>query len=491
MRYRRRPAAREEIMALGPVRVRKDVWRLAAGDKTLEWYGKAIAEMKKRPIADPASWRYQAAIHGYLRDMDPYAAAGDVLPSAGDQGKFWNQCQHSSWFFIPWHRGYLLQFEAICLGHIRRLGGPADWALPYWNYSAVTRNARLLPTAFRSSRVGGNPNPLFVPGRNTDAGGNSGISSADVSLNCLNRTKFVGTSTGGSQGFGGPQTGFNHGGGPMGALEATPHGNVHVRIGGFMSEFETAGLDPIFWLHHCNIDRLWEVWRDRPTSLGDPTQTSWKTTKFALHDPAGTVVAFTSKEMISTTALGYRYQDVADPFAIHAATAASAEEPAMAKPPATPAPPAVLAGATDRSVSLGQKRSSARLAVAPRPPHAAMGLAAAAPRRVFLNIEHITGNGPPGIYSVYVNLPEGEDPEGHPDNFAGTLPLFGLAAASRADSPHGGSGLTHVLEITDLARRLEAEGRWNDQDLDVAFEPDQPVPEGTAVKIGRISVYYG
>ena len=27
-----------------------------------------------------------------------------------------------------------------------------------------------------------------------------------------------------------------------------------------MGSFYTAGLDPLFWLHHANIDRLWEVW---------------------------------------------------------------------------------------------------------------------------------------------------------------------------------------------------------------------------------------
>ena len=30
-----------------------------------------------------------------------------------------------------------------------------------------------------------------------------------------------------------------------------------------MAEFNTAGLDPVFWLHHCNLDRLWDVWIDK------------------------------------------------------------------------------------------------------------------------------------------------------------------------------------------------------------------------------------
>ncbi len=61
--------------------------------------------------------------------------------------------------------------------------------------------------------------------------------------------------------------------GDEGFLEHSPHDNVHGDIGGalnnvfnnrlaqgLMSNPCTAALDPIFWLHHANIDRLWEVW---------------------------------------------------------------------------------------------------------------------------------------------------------------------------------------------------------------------------------------
>ena len=47
------------------MRERKDVYKLPSDDKTLEWYSKAVVEMKKRPATDPTSWYYQAAIHGF------------------------------------------------------------------------------------------------------------------------------------------------------------------------------------------------------------------------------------------------------------------------------------------------------------------------------------------------------------------------------------------------------------------------------------------
>ena len=38
------------------------------------------------------------------------------------------------------------------------------------------------------------------------------------------------------------------------------HNRVHIYIGGLMQVVPTASNDPIFFLHHCNIDRLYEEW---------------------------------------------------------------------------------------------------------------------------------------------------------------------------------------------------------------------------------------
>ena len=480
-------------MGSSPPRIRKDVYKLASTDRTLEWYGRAINVLKKRRIKDPTSWRYQAAIHGYSRAEDPLRKSSDVLPSTADQRRFWNQCQHGSWYFLSWHRGYLLYFERICLAAIVQLGGPRDWALPYWNYSSTGggTDTKLIPPAFRRSTVGGNPNPLFAPGHSGGTTGNAGITSFDVSLDCLRRTRFVGASTGGSPGFGGIQTGFHHDPGTLGACEATPHNNIHSAVGGYMWSFNTAGIDPLFWLHHCNIDRLWEVWRARATSTGDPTQSAWRDFLFNIHDENGAAITFKSSAMSSTTANGYRYQDISDPFA--AATGASilagVEETSMTADTG-PRPPAELAGATDRPVKLGEGRSSTRVAIAPRSQSILASVGDSAPARVFLNIENVTGKGPPGTYKVYVNVPEGAEPDDHPDNFVGTVALFGLSEQSADDAAHGGSGLTFVLEITDLVQRLQGEGSWNESDLDVDFVPLRPVPEATDVKVGRVSVYH-
>lgn len=55
------------------------------------------------------------------------------------------------------------------------------------------------------------------------------------------------------------------------------HDYVHVQIGGDMLA-GTAPNDPVFWLHHANIDRLWATWQTskgitnyQPTSGGPPS----------------------------------------------------------------------------------------------------------------------------------------------------------------------------------------------------------------------------
>jgi tyrosinase len=128
------------------VRIRRDVWKLPSTDDTLTWYARSVAKIQSRLITDPTSWRYQAAIHDYRPTDDPLARPGETLPSQAEQLKFWFRCQHGSWFFLPWHRGYLFYFEQILLQIIQQLKGPSTWALPYWNYSdPANPNARCLP----------------------------------------------------------------------------------------------------------------------------------------------------------------------------------------------------------------------------------------------------------------------------------------------------------------------------------------------------------
>src|SRR3954470_24909826 len=214
---------------------------------------------------------------------------------------------------------YLHFFEDIVGAEVVKLGGPADWALPYWNYSdAGDPNARLLPVPFRAATKGdGTPNGLFVATRTSDCnGGRQFADAADVAIaNPLREPEFQSFDFG--TGFGGPQTNFMHGGGLIGSVELGPHGSMHMAIGGWMQQFSTAGLDPIFWLHHANIDRLWQVWLDRDPSHVSPSVSRWLTgVRFDFRDADAAAVKMSSNQVINTKAapLSYSYDDTSDPL---------------------------------------------------------------------------------------------------------------------------------------------------------------------------------
>ena len=38
----------------------------------------------------------------------------------------------------------------------------------------------------------------------------------------------------------------------------SPHNSVHVALGWPMTSVAVAAFDPAFWLHHCNVDRIYE-----------------------------------------------------------------------------------------------------------------------------------------------------------------------------------------------------------------------------------------
>ncbi len=482
-------------------RVRQDVNKLPQWDPTLLWYAKAVADMQTRPFNDPTSWRYQAAIHGYQRDQDPFASDSDTLPSAADQRAFWSQCQHSSWFFLPWHRMYLLCFEAIVAATVVKLGGPAGWSLPYWNYSDTSNpNARRLPMAFFLPTLpDGSPNALNVSARAPNDNGDIGMTPAEVDIRCLADALFTGIADGGHPGFGGPKTGFNHGNGPTGALEKTPHGDVHVAVGGdsgLMSAFETAALDPIFWLHHANIDRLWQVWLNRLASHKNPADTAWLSAgnaKFQFHDANGQVQTYMPSQMLDTTnpLLGYQYEDTSDPLATGAAVSPHA---AVGGPMgAVVQQPAELAGGTSAAHALANAPTTAQVPLqAGAASVRGAALTSAPVTRVYLNLENITGSGRPGGYGVYLNAADSANPPAQSDPcFAGTLPMFGVQAASGSDLLHQGSGLTYVLDVTSVVEHLKAAGTWDAHNLRVTFAPLRAGQSAPDLQVGRISLYYG
>ena len=477
------------------VRVRRDIWNLESGDPwdpvTLA-YAKAIKALQARPLSDPTSWTYLSAVHG---------RTGAPLP-----GTNWNACQHGSWFFLPWHRMYLHYFERIVRAEVIAQGGPNDWALPFWDYSVSGQAA--LPPAFRQTTLpDGSANPLFVTQRS--GGVNSGAQlppNATNSAAAMAATDFVPS-------FGGGITSPQHFFGAAGELEFTPHNIVHSLIGGWMGNPDTAALDPIFWLHHSNVDRLWEVWLAQNGGRANPGPGQWHTAPFVFHDELGTRVALTGDDVLDIGGqLGYRYEGVPTTVA-----AANQEFTTMADTPdsqrsETPAPQspgadAELVGASDRPVDLAGAPTSVPVVIDDRSVRArATDFAdTVEPTRVLLNLEDIQGERNPSVgYEVFVQV--GSQPDAA--HYIGNVSFFGIQhAAARGPDVDGPHGLRRSFDITTLVDSLRSQGAWDDRQLTVSFRPLGLIPpetldeemEGLAaepepepvVRVGRVSVFYG
>lgn len=212
--------------------VRRDVGGMDASDPTLLAYRRGIKLMQLLPANNPLSWTYQAAIH--------WTTITPILTA-------WDTCEHGTEFFWSWHRMYLYWFERI----IRKMCCEPCWALPYWNWAPGTELQ--LPAPFRDPA-----SELYTPNR--DPAMNSGAGSLNAGAVDIT--------------FSFSQVNFFN----ANSIIQGPHGSVHVETGGWMRRVETAAQDPIFYLHHSNVDRLWDLWLAQGGGRTDPlSDTTWKT----------------------------------------------------------------------------------------------------------------------------------------------------------------------------------------------------------------------
>jgi Common central domain of tyrosinase len=468
--------------------VRREIWAVERGADDPPWdpytlgYARAIATMRGRGPDDPTSWSYQAALHG------TYQVPADPL---------WNGCQHGSWFFLPWHRMYIWYFEQIVRSAVVESGGPDDWALPYWNYTDGPAGSVALPPAFRLETLpDGGPNPLFAPDGNRQPAVNAGAALPSIvtsTAQALRSTSF-------SPGFGGLPRGPVHFANPHGLLESQPHDNIHVVVGGdvtrvgcnegWMTDPNCAALDPIFYLHHSNIDRLWANWLAQGEGRVNPTHPAWTEEAFSFFDADGTEQSKTCGEVGELVGLDYSYDDMVPPPSPQPAVraAAGSDGGELPRPPGD-GPEIATGGGT----VLGMDPVSVSLS----PPSGAVPLtqAAADPEtpRVYLHLEDVESDGAPGmVWEVRLD-PDGSG--GDPDEAVGTVSFFGRGHAHGGGQPPGVMGERFIFDITDTVSRLEAAGRWDDSRITVSFHP--ALPEGytaahtPAVRIGRVYVTHG
>jgi len=229
----------------------------------------AFADLQK--INDDRGYQYLAGIHGL------------PLPAYCDQA-------HGQPAFLPWHRAYLYRFELA----LRATGH--DVMLPWWDWVTVPE----IPPAYGRTA---DPNPLYSVRINDQALEEGARGEGDEDAVRLSRMPDT------TRRPGQPHTrlptaeqieqvmaypDFSR---FTGNLEDY-HGNVHVWVGGHMEDIPFAAYDPIFWAHHCMIDRLWRMWQLRHPQASFPANVAGE-----VMEPFN----LTAGDVLDPTTLGYDY----------------------------------------------------------------------------------------------------------------------------------------------------------------------------------------
>ncbi|RPJ54029.1 MAG: hypothetical protein EHM24_32230, partial [Acidobacteria bacterium] len=416
------------------------------------------------------SWVYWANMHAHFGAdcAGPITGSGmagvqTFTASNASETATWCRCEHGTEPFLTWHRMYLWYFERV----LQAAAGDPSLRLPYWDYATDPT----LPAAYRDPTYVNEAgqtvaNPLRAqarqPGLNA---GSAGLSPAVRSASgAMTRTTY---------------SSFN------GALELTPHGAVHCALvtggcpNGLMGAVPASALDPIFYTHHTNIDRLYECWLRVNEAARLPSAPAHLNTQFTFVDADGSTPQRRVSDMLRLSQLGYSYAEGGDCPAVAAvAVAAGGANVSDDNPAASAGEQSIeLAGPT----RLERGVTTVRLNV---PPTARERLSAratpSAGRRVYVVIEGLTFDDGPGVlYNVYLAGDGGRREQIGVINFFNfTTPRAGAHAG------HDSSAGRYTFDATDAVQRLSLDAAAQPS---LVFEPTTGLtdssPEAAAAQI--------
>ena len=215
-----------------------------------------------------------------------YFAMMTLTPPGSASGR---NAAHSGPAFLPWHRWFLLILEH----HLKRVLRDPDFGLPYWDWASDGElPADQQPTAliWTDDYMGGSGSPVST-GPFRDGQWQVNIEEAFVPGSFT--PQLVSTNRPLTRALGQDATNLPTKedvrrailrGEPTVTYDAAPwnrnsasfrnelegwwpnapglHNRVHVWVGGDMGP-ATSPNDPVFFLNHCNVDRIWEDWRQR------------------------------------------------------------------------------------------------------------------------------------------------------------------------------------------------------------------------------------
>ena len=396
-----------------------------------------------------------------------------------------NYCPHGTPYFLAWHRGYLHFLEQ----QMRLVSQDSTLSMPYWNYYKFPK----MPVEFTDPTPG---NPLYMPRTGTNV------------YNALTMSPFA-------SGVWNFQRGTMNAFEPQ--IESAPHNPVHNLIGGEMATM-TSPRDPIFFLHHANIDRLWHAWA-LPDGKGIPGTSNPYSASTSSPYWAGNFTYAPGLTMPRYRTyypgwLNFDYSDNTKPTALPPLARANPDSPiklvqaqaaSLLTRPGTgnfPATAARAVSANKRSLGGVSGVVLAETSVSARLPLAASSLqilqdtitvAAKPPPQissgnfqsvvVVLDKLLLLGAGAKGgyFYNVYINLPFITDAERARRYLLGTVGAFEVAGAAH----HGLARLEY--QATDVLSQLSA---FELQDVTVSLVriSGENHPRGAVLRLGDVRI---
>ncbi|CAD7699860.1 unnamed protein product [Ostreobium quekettii] len=218
-------------------------------------FADALDEMMRNPNGPESSVFFEkAGIHGWPgRNADSPAR------------RVWNPyCAHSRESFPIWHRAYLWDFEQALQAADRAVSGRSDpIALPYWDWSRVV-NGQVYPNILRDRFRDMEPGLLSprwrfsAPFDAVEDLANEGYAELNRRVDDVDELwsalapleQLVQSALTRNNHYQFAHTFLSS----VSSIE-DPHNSVHGALGAPMASPAVASFHPIFWLHHCNVDR--------------------------------------------------------------------------------------------------------------------------------------------------------------------------------------------------------------------------------------------
>lgn len=330
----------------GSLGYRKEIHALRDDEDAWNMYLLGLSRFKDVDGRDPMSFYQIASIHGqpYV-GWDNNGPCSDCTPAG--------YCTHQSTLFPTWHRAYLGLFEQALVDNAivvaeqytgddrdRYMQAAQNLRIPFWDWASLPEDGENpFPQMFTDESVFVNSpngpmnitNPLLgykfkefedhdfmradeVERKPTFTQSNRAQLRSDLWTALSSDQQYNAFAT---EVLDEDDGNFN-----PSSLEAL-HDNIHILTGGHMAIVPQAAYDPVFWLHHTNVDRIFAIyqaaypnkWLQQTAEVGS---SMWYTSGSVMDSSSGLQPfhessegeLWTSDDMRDTEIFNYVYDDL-------------------------------------------------------------------------------------------------------------------------------------------------------------------------------------